>query len=68
MVSKGSFIDVAFEHSNAIKNSFKGEYIDQNNFEKNALSSLNIFKDLDENDETDIQEFVKLYNDKIKEM
>ncbi|NCX77829.1 MAG: hypothetical protein EBW94_04285 [Proteobacteria bacterium] len=68
MVSKGSFIDAAFEHSNAIKNSFKGEYIDQNNFEKNALNSLNIFKDLDENDETDIQEFVKLYNDKIKEM
>jgi glutamate--cysteine ligase len=68
MVSKGSFIDAAFEHSNAIKNSFKGEYIDQNNFEKNALGSLNIFKDLDENDETDIQEFVKLYNDKIKEM
>ena len=68
MVSKGSFIDAAFEHSNAIKNSFKRDYIDKNNFETNALNSLNIFKDLDENDETDIQEFVKLYNHKIKEM
>jgi hypothetical protein len=68
MVSKDNFVDVAFEHSNAIKNSFQGEYIDQNNFEKNALNSLNIFRGLDENDETGIQEFVKLYNDKIKEM
>jgi glutamate--cysteine ligase len=68
MVSKDNFVDVAFEHSNAIKNSFQGKYIDQNNFEKNALNSLNIFRGLDENDETGIQEFVKLYNDKIKEM
>ncbi|MEK9649655.1 MAG: glutamate--cysteine ligase [Gammaproteobacteria bacterium] len=62
------FTDVAYEHSIKIKDSFQKDYEDKNGFEKRAAKSIDIFKVLGAGDETDIKEFVNLYNDKIKEM
>ena len=68
LVEGKEFKDVGYEHSVKIKSSFSKEFQDIYGFEKKSADSLEAFNKLNSNEATDIREFVKLYNDKIKEM
>lgn len=68
LVEGKEFKDAGYEHSVNIKALFTKEFQDVYGFEKKAADSLEAFKKLNSNEATDIREFVKLYNNKIKEM